>query len=126
MRTSFVPFPRENRPVPNDGNTTMPTEKNNKTDWSRLDAMSDEEAQANALADPDNPPLTSEQLRAAPRMPQVKVIRRALRLTQEDFSARYQIPLGTLRDWEQGRSVPDQQAKAYLRVIAANQDATAE
>jgi hypothetical protein len=26
-------------------------------------------------------------------------------------AARYQIPIGTLRDWEQGRSEPDQPAK---------------
>lgn len=96
------------------------------TDWTYLDAMTDDEAYANALADPDNPPMTQEQLRAAPRMPQVKVIRRAFRLTQEEFSARYQIPLGTLRDWEQGRSVPDQTARAYLKVIATNPEGTAE
>jgi putative transcriptional regulator len=39
-------------------------------------------------------------------------------LTQEEFAARFKIPLGTLRDWEQGRSEPDQPAKAYLTVIA--------
>ncbi|MGI2032428.1 helix-turn-helix domain-containing protein [Rhizobium panacihumi] len=87
--------------------------------------MTDEEAYANALADPDNPPLTQEQLRAAPRMPRVKIIRRALQLTQEQFSARYHIPLGTLRDWEQGRSEPDQPARAYLKVIAADPERTA-
>ncbi|MDR5012597.1 transcriptional regulator, partial [Agrobacterium fabacearum] len=53
--------------------------------------MTDEEAEANALADPDNPPLSSEQLASAPRMPRIKIIRRALRLTQEEFSARYHI-----------------------------------
>ncbi len=42
----------------------------------------------------------------------------ALALTQEEFAARFKIPLGTLRDWEQGRSEPDQPAKAYLTVIA--------
>ena len=26
---------------------------------------------------------------------------------QEEFAARFRIPLGTLRDWEQGRSEPD-------------------
>jgi putative transcriptional regulator len=87
--------------------------------------MSDEEAEANALTDPDNPPMTAGQLHAAPRIPQVKVIRRALRLTQEEFSARYQIPLGTLRDWEQGRSEPDQPVRAYLTVIAADPERTA-
>jgi putative transcriptional regulator len=52
------------------------------------------------------------------RVPRIKTLRRALRLTQEDFAARYHIPLGTLRDWEQGRCEPDQPARAYLTVIA--------
>jgi len=52
------------------------------------------------------------------RTPQVKVIRRALGLTQEEFSTRFHIPLGTLRDWEQGVARPDQSARAYLTVIA--------
>ncbi|HEX8798017.1 MAG TPA: helix-turn-helix domain-containing protein [Terriglobales bacterium] len=51
-------------------------------------------------------------------MPQLKVIRRALELTQEEFAVRYQIPIGTLRDWEQGRSQPDQPTRAYLTIIA--------
>ena len=42
----------------------------------------------------------------ARRVPRIKTLRRALRLTQEEFAARYKIPLGTLRDWEQGRSSP--------------------
>ncbi|CVI17289.1 putative transcriptional regulator [Agrobacterium fabacearum CFBP 5771] len=96
-----------------------------QTDWVHLHAMTDEEAEANALADPDNPPLSSEQLASAPRMPRIKIIRRALRLTQEEFSARYHIPLGTLRDWEQGRSEPDQPARAYLKVIAVYPEGTA-
>ena len=41
-----------------------------------------------------------------------------LGFTQEEFAARYQIPIGTLRDWEQGRTEPDQPARAYLKVIA--------
>jgi putative transcriptional regulator len=32
------------------------------------------------------------------------------------------IPVGTLRDWEQGRVEPDQAARAYLKVIAGNPD----
>jgi putative transcriptional regulator len=52
--------------------------------------------------------------------PRVKTVRRALGLTQEEFAARYGIPLGTLRDWEQGRTEPDQPARAYIKVIASN------
>jgi putative transcriptional regulator len=36
---------------------------------------------------------------------------------------RYHIPLGTLRDWEQGRSEPDGPARAYLKAIAGDPDA---
>jgi putative transcriptional regulator len=57
------------------------------------------------------------------RTPQVKIIRRALGISQEDFAARYHIPIGTLRDWEQGRVPPDQAARAYLTVIARNPEA---
>ena len=89
-----------------------------KTDWERLRNMTDEEAYQNALDDPDNPPLNEEQLSRMRRVPRVKIIRWALSLTQEQFAERYLIPLGTLRDWEQGRTEPDQAAQAYLKVIA--------
>jgi len=89
-----------------------------KTDWARLRAMTDEEVTAAAMADPDARPMTPEQLRTARRVPRTKTLRRALALTQEEFAMRYHIPLGTLRDWEQGRCEPDQPARAYLAVIA--------
>jgi putative transcriptional regulator len=78
---------------------------------------------AAALSDPDNPPRTPERERKLRRVPQVKVMRRALGLTQEEFAAHFQIPLGTLRDWEQGKSEPDSCARAYLKVIAKNPEA---
>jgi len=75
-----------------------------------------------ALADPDARPLSSIEIKRMKRTPQAKIIRRALGMTQEEFAARYHIPLGTLRDWEQGRSTPDQPAQAYLTVIAHSPD----
>jgi putative transcriptional regulator len=89
-------------------------------DWSRFDALTDEEVHAAALADPDAQPWTEEQLAKAKRTPRVKIIRRVLKLTQEEFSQQFGIPLGTLRDWEQGRKVPDQAARSYLLVIASD------
>jgi putative transcriptional regulator len=56
------------------------------------------------------------------RVPRARTLRRALGLTQEEFAACYHIPLGTLRDWEQGRSEPDQPTRAYLHVIAHDPD----
>ena len=91
-----------------------------RTDWARVDAMTDEQVHAAAVADPAARPMTPEELAKARRVPRVKTLRRALGLTQEEFAARYLIPLGTLRDWEQGRTEPDQPARAYLKAIAGN------
>lgn len=91
-----------------------------KHDWSRLDDMTTEERHAAALADPDAQPLTEADMARMRPTPRLKIIRRALGLTQEEFAARYQIPLGTLRDWEQGAKEPDQAARAYLRAIAGD------
>ena len=85
--------------------------------------MTEEEINAAALTDPDNPPMTPERQARLKRVPQVRVIRRVLRLTQEEFSSRFRIPLATLRDWEDGKSEPDQIARAYLRVIARDHEA---
>ncbi len=84
--------------------------------------MTEQEIEEAARSDPDAQPLTEEDFRRMRRVPQVKVIRRALHLTQEEFAARYQIPIGTLRDWEQGRTEPDQPARAYLKIIARDPD----
>jgi putative transcriptional regulator len=75
-----------------------------------------------ARADRDAQPLTETDRKRMKRTPQAKIIRRALELTQEEFAARYHIPLGTLRDWEQGRAEPDQPAQAYLTLIARDPD----
>lgn len=80
--------------------------------------MTEQQVRAAAAADPDACPMSADELRSARRVPKVKTLRRALGFTQEEFAARYQIPLGTLRDWEQGRSEPDRPARAYLKVIA--------
>ena len=93
-----------------------------KMDWGRLRAKTDEEVTAAALSDPDAQPMTPVQLRAARRVPRTKTLRRALALTQEEFASRYHIPIGTLRDWEQGRCEPDQPSRAYLIVIAHDPD----
>ena len=82
--------------------------------------MTEAEIEAAALADPDARPMTAEELQTARRVPRTRTLRRALGLTQEEFAGRYHIPLGTLRDWEQGRTEPDQPARAYLKAIAGD------
>jgi putative transcriptional regulator len=112
-----------------DGNTTRITRKQAKSakpDWTRFDAMTDAQRHQAALSDPDARPLTEDHFRRMKRTPRAKIIRRALGLSQEDFAARYHIPIGTLRGWEQGRVEPDQAARAYLTVIARDPDAVSK
>jgi putative transcriptional regulator len=97
-----------------------------KTDWDKVRAMTDDEVTAAALGDPDAQPITEERLGGMKRVPRTKTIRRALHLSQQEFASRYQIPLGTLRDWEQGRCEPDQTARAYLTVIVWDPERTAK
>jgi putative transcriptional regulator len=85
-----------------------------------LSGFAEDHAPYEGVADPDNPPLSPDKLKRLRRVPRVKTLRRALQLTQEEFAECYRIPIGTLRDWEQGRSEPDAPARAYLRVIAAD------
>ena len=89
-------------------------------DWAAFDALTDDEVMTAAIADPDAQPLTDDQLSRMQRVATAKRIRRQLKLSQEDFAARFGIPIGTLRDWEQHRSKPDAAAESYLKVIAKN------
>lgn len=88
--------------------------------WRR--PMAAEAIEKAARADCDAQPLTAADFKRMKRTPQPKIIRRALELTQEEFAVRYHIPLGTLRDWEQGRAEPDLPTRAYLTLIARDPD----
>jgi putative transcriptional regulator len=101
------------------------------TDWDAVNALTNDEIHAAALADPDAQPIplgTDEELAkiGLHRQVNVKKLRERLGLTQEAFAATYRIPVGTLRDWEQRRKNPDAPARAYLIVIARNPEAVAE
>ena len=96
-----------------------------KSDWRAFDAMTEEERHQAALSDLDAPPATEAQLARARRVPTVRALRKKLNLTQEEFAARFHLPLGTIRDWEQGAHRPDKAAQVLLTVIAKDPDAVA-
>lgn len=50
-------------------------------------------------------------------------IRRGLGLTQAAFARAFGFPIGTVREWEQGRSKPETSARAFLIVIAHEPEA---
>jgi putative transcriptional regulator len=58
--------------------------------------------------------------------PDVKKIRGTLKLTQGEFAVALEVPLGTLRGWEQGRRQPEGPARALLRIVEKNPRAAIE
>jgi putative transcriptional regulator len=95
------------------------------TDWAAVNAQTDEQIEAAVRDDPDAAPIGFFELPGFIHVPNVKKLRERLSLTQEAFAATYRIPVGTLRDWEQGRKLPDAPARAYLTVISGNPEAVA-
>lgn len=47
----------------------------------------------------------------------VKAVRAATNKTQSDFAKAYRFPIGTVRDWEQGRRQPDAGSAVLLKMI---------
>lgn len=55
--------------------------------------------------------------------PDVKAIRAVTKKSQKAFANTYRLPIGTVRDWEQGRRQPDAPARVLLSIIKADPDA---
>lgn len=58
--------------------------------------------------------------------PDIKAIRKRINMTQAVFARTYGLPLGTVKDWEQGRRQPDAPARALLTVIAKRPEVVQE
>jgi putative transcriptional regulator len=91
----------------------------------RLDAMTDEEITAAALSDPDNPPLTEDELQILDDVRFLRDVRHETGLSQAKFAETYRINLARLRDLEQGRTRPDSALRAYYTIIAQRPDVVA-
>jgi putative transcriptional regulator len=83
----------------------------------RLTNLGDAKAEAQALSDADNPPLTEQQLKRMALAREVRLVREKTGLSQPQFSARFHISLARLRDFEQARSEPDFIVRVFLRMI---------
>jgi putative transcriptional regulator len=99
---------------PNNPPTLTPEQR------ARLEAMTDADVEAAALADPDAQPLTDEQLAQFERVPNIKAIREKLHLSQKQFADTFGLSLSVVRDWEQGRFLLDRAARTLLKVITYN------
>ena len=56
----------------------------------------------------------------------VRAVRKKLHASQSEFALMIGVSVSTLRNWEQGRRVPDGPALALLRVASKNPAAVAE
>ena len=61
----------------------------------------------------------NDQTGFAPVIPP-RVLRKQLHMTQTEFARALRIPLATLRNWEQGRVLPDPAARSLLAIVAKN------
>ena len=49
-----------------------------------------------------------------------QLLRKQLRMKQGTFARALRIPLSTMRNWEQGRVLPDPAARSLLTIVAKN------
>lgn len=69
--------------------------------------------------------VTAEALDRGQKARLIRKVRHDLKLSQAEFAARFRVPVGTLRDWEQARATAPDFAVAYVRVIGAHPDMVA-
>lgn len=77
-------------------------------------------------ADPEDFDVTVEAMDRAQRARLIRKTRTGLKLSQAEFAARFMVPVGTLRDWEQARVTAPDFAVAYVRVIGQFPDLVAK
>jgi putative transcriptional regulator len=99
-----------------------PAAKEHEPDWAALDALTDEEIDAQIAADPDVAPDISGWSLDDPRVrimvpTDVKAIRAKFGLSQQRFAKTFALKLATLRDWEQERRMPHGPARTLLQII---------
>lgn len=78
-------------------------------DIARVDATTEEEIQAQALAD------DKEAMQDAAKF--ARRVRKRLGLSQAELSERIEVSIETIRNWEQGRRSPTGAAKALLKIL---------
>ena len=93
-----------------------------KTNWTKLNALTDKEIMAAAKSDSDALPLTAAQLKKFKRVESskqsdVKGVRNKLHLSQKQFADYFGVSVRTVQEWEQHRRTPTATARNFLRVI---------
>ena len=90
-----------------------------RIDWEKFHSFTEEDIQRMKEEDDELPDERWGPPRLVdPTAPDVRAIRRKLRLSQAQFAKRFGFSVRTIQEWEQGRALPDRPARILLRVIA--------
>jgi putative transcriptional regulator len=83
-------------------------------DRAKMDATTEDDIRRHAIEDGEDPdaPLAHHELTIPAR-----AVREKLGLSQEAFAKALNIPVGTIRNWEQNRVKPDPAARALLLIL---------
>ena len=83
------------------------------TDWSKVDAMTDDHIARQIASNPDAAPDMAQEI-------DVRAIRRSTGMTQAQFAAVYEFSVRTVQEWERGAKRPSGPARTLLRAIKAD------
>lgn len=97
---------------------TDPDKPSGKIDTRRVDQTSEQDIEQQRQLD------DTEAAQDAGKY--VRKIRRRLGLSQSEFSDRIDVPLETIRNWEQGKRSPNGAAKSLLRILDKAPEAALE
>jgi len=86
------------------------------TDWSRIDAMTDEDIARQIASNPDAAPDMAPEI-------DVRAIRRGVGMTQAQFADAFEFSIRTVQEWERGAKKPSGPARTLLRAIKADPEA---
>lgn len=85
-------------------------------DWAKVDATTEDDIRRHMIEDGENPdaePSEADIITPA-------AIRQRLGMSQTAFAEALMIPVATLRNWEQGRTIPDPAARSLMRAVAGD------
>lgn len=89
-------------------------------DLAKIAATTEEDIRRHQIEDGEDPDAP---LPPSHPVPNVRAIRMRLRMTQEAFAKAINVPVATIRNWEQSRTSMDPAVRSLLRVVEREPDA---
>ena len=90
-----------------------------KVDRAKMTATTETDIRRHAIEDGENPDAPPSGRLVVP----AAAVRQQLGMTQQAFADLIGVPVGTLRNWEQERVVPEPAARALLTILAREPEA---